>query len=266
MKIVMIILMLTAPALASPLRRPAREHLERGTARYKSGDYAGAITELELGRQLDPQPVFHYTLGQAYRKLGDCKSAVDHYTAFLESHPPEVDAAAVRKNIARCTPEPEKPIAQPLGVASEPAPVPPPPDPITTPPAGTIVAPDFDARPSDQPARDDQPRHWYRDIAGGALAAGGLGGIAFGATYFLRGEHDIVAANAATTIAHRQELSTVAHHERVLGTIGAVAGGALLVGAAVRYVLVGRDHRPPDHVVSVAVDRDGAYAVWSGSF
>src|SRR5262245_34830786 len=80
----------------------AREHLRRGLELFDQRRFPAAIEELEQGYQIDPDPVFLYSLGQAHRMAGDCERAVRSYGSFLETSPPEVQANAARENIERC--------------------------------------------------------------------------------------------------------------------------------------------------------------------
>jgi tetratricopeptide (TPR) repeat protein len=263
MRFVAIILVLAASAAHAdrsrdPMKRAAREHFDRGRTLYQGGDYAEAVGELELGRKLDPHPDFQYALGQAYRKLGDCKRAVEHYVAFLETDPPQSEAALVKKKIARCPTETEpKPAVTPVEAPTElTPPAPAPPTALTEEPRVPIAI-----------TRSERPAPaWYTDAPGGVLAGAGLGGLAVGVTYLVLADRDIAAANAAKPIARLHELAASGHHERTIGVIGMVAGGALAVAAAVRYYMVARDRRSPKHSMSVAADRTGVFAVWTGQF
>jgi tetratricopeptide (TPR) repeat protein len=256
MRLAAIIVVLVASAAhADPapdrMKREAREHFDRATTLYESGDFAGAIGELELGRHIEPHPHFQYALGQAYRKLGDCKHAVQYYRAFLATLPSESWAAKVQTNITRCEAEAD---ATPRPSVTPPTP------PIAAPPAAT----------DDPPiAIERSERHasaWYKDVPGGVLASAGLGGLAVGVTYLALANRDISAANTAKPISRFHELAAAGQRERTVGTVFTIAGGALAVGATVRYFLVARDRKPPDHVVSIAVDQTGAFAVWTGKF
>jgi len=233
------------------MKPEAREHLEHGLALYKAGEYAVAIDELELGRQIDPHPDFDYALGQAYRSLGDCKHAVPHYMAFLDTLPPDLEAEKVRK---RC-PVPAEPVT-------------PPSEPVTLPTTPSLLQPRTVVPPRLPfvTSRVEGPvPAWYTDVPGGVVASAGFGGLVIGGTYLVLADRDIAAANRATSIAQLQQLAASAHHERMIGAGFTIAGGALAVAAATRYFLVAH-RRPPDHIVSVALDRSGAFAVWTGEF
>lgn len=242
MRYVLVLAVLAGVAQAdpAPMSAEARAHFDRGTAYYETGDFAAAITELEAGRQLDPNPDFLYALGQAYRKQGDCTHAVESYLAFLATHPPDAEATRARENIKRCSPEPAEPVAAP------------PPPPIV-----------HRAEPPPVVHREpDERAPFYTDVPGGVLAAGGLLGLGAGVTYFVLGERDARAANSAPTLARLQQLADSSDRDRTIGTVCTIAGGALAVGAVVRYVMVGRRASG----VAVVPHASGASVVWSGRF
>ncbi len=240
--VAVVIVVLAGVAHADPMSPEARAHLERGTAAYQAGDYALAISELEAGVAIDADPAFLYALGQAYRKNGDCAHAVERYLAFLATHPPEADAAHARANITACpTPKHEEPVAPPA------PPSPPPPPPVVV--------------HRDPPRPPPERAPFYRDVPGDLLAGGGLVGLGAGVTYFVLGERDASAANSAPTLAKLQQLSAASDRERTIGTFATIAGGALAVGAVVRYVMVAREPAVSLHVTSTS-----ASAVWSGRF
>ena len=82
------------PAAASSLKPAALVHLQAGMKLYEEEHYVEAIAELRAGLAIDPQPDILYALGQAERKRGDCKRAVEYYQSCL---------ALVKDPAAPCT-------------------------------------------------------------------------------------------------------------------------------------------------------------------
>jgi len=269
--VVLAIALAASAAAADPrtMTHDAQVHYDKGNARYKVGDFSGAIDEFEAGRAIDAHPDFEYALGQVYRKLGDCKRAIKKYNAFLDTHPSDDEAEHVRRNIERCKVEAKdtKPDAEDdETAASSVKPAEPPAHDDATPPArhrrvtrvGSVADP---FAPTATPVHD-APSRWYTDVPGGVLAGAGVAGLAVGVAYVVLADRDLSAANTASSVSRLQELSDKGHHERTIGTISVLAGSALAVGAIVRYALVARDN---DHL-SVAVDPKGAYVSWTGRF
>jgi hypothetical protein len=232
----------TASAAADvvPTER-ARLHFDRGSKAYSDGDYALAISELELGRQLDSNPDFLYALAQAHRRSGDCSSAVALYVAFIATQPPDEEAAHARANIDRCA----TPTTPPPG-DTEPA--------LTMLPVPSLLR----THPS------PPPEPWYADPPTDILASGGIVALGVGVTYLGFGERDARAANGTSSLASLQQHAVSANRERTIATIGFVGAAAFAVGAVVREVVVRRGHRSP--AISLDVRRDLLVADWQVRF
>jgi hypothetical protein len=106
--LLVLLLVLGAPALARaapaprPMKPAARTHYERGLELYQTEHYAEAAHEFASGYELDPWPEFLYALGQSYRKLGNCKKALDYYEAIMATGPTPIRATVVKTQIQRC--------------------------------------------------------------------------------------------------------------------------------------------------------------------
>jgi hypothetical protein len=214
------------PGTPRPMSEAARHYFDRGAADYEAGAYAEAIEAFERGQHLDAHPDFLYGLAQAYRKQGDCARAISLYQAFLATRPPDEEADRARANLERC----------PL----VPSPAPPPPPPVESP-------------------RD-------LDLAGAALAGGGLIGVGVGTTYLVLADRNVSRANSATLLAEREKLAATGSRERWIGAVCIAGGGALVVGAAVRYVLRRRAGHASNRTISVAPAPAALAVTWGGAF
>jgi hypothetical protein len=97
----------------------ALDHLDRGVAAYRQGDYDTAHRELGLAQELAPdKPNPYRWLALTEIKQGNCKDALVHIEAFL-SHAPVGDARAPELIAAR------QQCLQPAHDASPPPPPPP---------------------------------------------------------------------------------------------------------------------------------------------
>lgn len=98
-----------ADALAKPTNPIAHEHLKHGNRYYRQREFEKAIEEYKLGAAREAAPVFHYNLGQCFRKLHRYREALWHYEIFLRHGEPtgEVEAA-VQTFIAEMKRELEK--------------------------------------------------------------------------------------------------------------------------------------------------------------
>src|SRR5262245_21061361 len=79
-----------------PFKPAAQKRLETGMKLYKERKYDEAIKQLREGYAMQGSPVFLYALGQAERMRGNCREALIHYQAFLDSHPLPSQAKAAQ--------------------------------------------------------------------------------------------------------------------------------------------------------------------------
>jgi tetratricopeptide (TPR) repeat protein len=78
----------------------AQTHAARARNLYEAGDYAGAISEMEAERRLNPDPNILYNIGQAYRKWGMREQAIIAYRQFLGAVPQADNRPQVERLIA----------------------------------------------------------------------------------------------------------------------------------------------------------------------
>ena len=124
-----------APAPAGPAETRALDHLDRGVAAYRAGDYVRARSELTAASALAPdRPNPYRWLALAEAALGDCDDALVHVESFLSRVPagdPRVpEMTGLRE---RCRnpgpPRPPGPPAEPVPAPAAGPPAPPPPAP-----------------------------------------------------------------------------------------------------------------------------------------
>ena len=128
----------------------ARDHFDRATEAFDRGDYDLAVSELQAGYALQPDPAALYAWGQAERMRGNCPRAIELYNVFLASDPPEAAAAKTRSHIELCEAQLRSEAnandanandASPNDASAKDDPVPPPPRVITdAPPPAAPVA------------------------------------------------------------------------------------------------------------------------------
>ena len=73
--IVSLALAFASTAHADPAER-AKSKYQQGRAHYDRGDYAKAIEAWHEAYRLSEKPMLLFNLGQAYRLLGDCATAM----------------------------------------------------------------------------------------------------------------------------------------------------------------------------------------------
>jgi tetratricopeptide (TPR) repeat protein len=246
-----------APAGAAPrahLKPEARVHLERGLKLYDRQRYDDAILELRAGLAIDPQPDLLYALGQAERRRGNCKRAVEYYQSCLALVKDPASVAALRVQIERCRVEQDEdpriarpseptapPAATPTTTATSPTPREPAPAsaPADTTPKESAALPESDdddsAAPPVAAMVRARPHPWYRDSVGWTLTAGGLAAIAAGGALV-----GVARARLDTANDSYQNYAD-ARTAPALWTGGIVAlsvGGAVLAGGIIRLAVV----------------------------
>ena len=223
-----------APPVASEAHQQALQQLEKGQKLYKRGDYEGAERELLIGQQLEPMPVFNYTLGQLERLFGRCNRAIEYYAEFVKVAPPSQKAYA-QMQINRCQELLAKeghPYQSPdLHGDGAARPAETPADPSVKPAEVAPLPPAF-------PFAPHTPRPWSKDALGLALVGGGAAFLAAGAALTALGN----PSDARSTYQHLQD----ARDQRWMSPTGIAllsVGGALVVGGSIRLVLVDRAER-----------------------
>jgi hypothetical protein len=145
-------LALTARAEAqtgSP-RELAKAHFASGEAKYKAGDYEGAIADFMAADALVPSPILAFNIALCHEKLGRLEDAIRLYNDYMGRRPDAPNRAAVESKIAELQrqieakkappppPEPEQPTPPvdegEIGRVLDEADPTPPPEPEATPP------------------------------------------------------------------------------------------------------------------------------------
>jgi tetratricopeptide (TPR) repeat protein len=216
-----VIAFLLALALAAP-----NEAAVRAEQHFEAKEYEQAIEALREAYATEPDPAFVFAEGSALQELGRYDEAIEVYERFLALAPPKEQAQKAFDRIQICRAALDE---------SEPAPEPAPPP--------RVVEPEPEPRPSQPIDRDEPTLPWHRDVAGGVLLGVGLataatGGALLGVGAGRRSD----ALDASTESGFRSDLRGTTALQGT-GVALLVTGGALLVGAIVRYTIVRRRSR-----------------------
>jgi tetratricopeptide (TPR) repeat protein len=224
---------------------PRAEKIEKEAIElYGRGEYAEAAKAFEAAYALAQRPALIYAWAQAERFAGQCDKALDLYDRFLATGPNENDTNAARYAREIC--------ARKLGRDGPQAD---PPDPSQGDPSDDAGA--QSAAPSlrpEPPRAVDEPRPWYRDGWGYALAGIGLASLATAPIAFRVADDHLDEARAADR--HDEFERGIDSHRRwrQIGTTTAIVGGVALAGALARFLWAGAEaSEEPDGVAQLDV-------------
>ncbi len=130
----LLVLLLAAVALpaaaAPPASDPARDHYERGLAKYNLAEFDDAIVEFKQSYELSKAPRLLFNIAQAYRLKKDFESALYFYNTYLRAdpNPPNLDDVNTKiDEMKHAIDEQHRAAATPPPVTTPPPPSPPPP-------------------------------------------------------------------------------------------------------------------------------------------
>lgn len=240
----------SAPALAD--EATAKQHVDEATKLYNVQKYDKAAEEFQAAYLLDPQPDYLYASAQAQRLAGDCANAVQSYRAYLRTEPPADKRDKAEKNLERCALEQQALQAK------------------ITMPRREIDGQSADREvPTSLPGAAQPPAYSPRRsfLAGHILVGAGVAAIGGGAYFYRKGHRAIESHNDAPTYdefaASRAGLDD-ARHQQTIGLSALAAGGGLVLGGVLYYVLHAR--APVETTVSAQVKSDGTMVFLGRSF
>jgi hypothetical protein len=211
---------------------------------------------------------FLYAMGQVERLRGNCRTALVHYQAFLDTSPAADQVNAAKVQMDRCEAElkPAAAAEPPKDAAVVATTEPPPAKPADVPPAQPVEpkpAPVTTAEPvvTAPPAVKAEAKPWYTDTLGDVLLASGVAVAAGGAVFFGMGYS---SAQNSTTSLDAWDSAQGQTWMQPAGVAMMGAGGALVVGAIVRYATRGGGESATG--VTFAPSQGGGQLVLSGRF
>ncbi|MBK7861371.1 MAG: tetratricopeptide repeat protein [Archangiaceae bacterium] len=87
-------------ALADDGTAAAKAAAKEARVAFDAGDFERALVKYEEAFRARPVPALQFNLGQCHRQLGHLERALYFFRRFLESQPPEEQAAQVRPLVA----------------------------------------------------------------------------------------------------------------------------------------------------------------------
>ncbi len=214
-------------------------------AHFAKAEMGAALADLAEAYHLDPRPDLLYAMAQIEIELGDCGGAIAHYKAYLATNPSQKARDAAEKSKAACEVK--------LGIT---------PDTTTTTTEPKAIPPTHVEAirpvPPPEPATTTVRRPFYKDGLGDGLAAGAIVVGAAGGFLYLKARGDIDDSETAATLQAHDDLVSKAHDLRLYAVIAGSVGGALAIGAIVRWTTHGGGTETRERVeVAVGPSPDG---------
>src|SRR5256885_14666757 len=88
------------PARPAAAADPARDHYERGLAKYNLAEFDAAIAEFKQSYELSKAPRLLFNIAQAYRLKKEYESALYFYSTYLRAEPNPPNLTDVEDRIA----------------------------------------------------------------------------------------------------------------------------------------------------------------------
>jgi len=208
----------SSTATTPPPADEAREHYERGLAKYNLAEFDAAIVEFKQSYELSKAPRLLFNIAQAYRLKKDYESALYFYNTYLRAdpNPPNLDDVDAKiDEMKRAIDEQHK------SAAAEPA------KPTTPPPA----PPPVDRRPSKRALEIGGGTVAVLGVAACAVGAGMLGLSASDASKL----HRVATAGMPWTPAD-QAIYNEGDHAQLAGIVLLSAGGALVIAGGITLI------------------------------
>lgn len=227
------------PAYATPKDPEAKSLFEIGSDHFEAKEYKQAAQFLGDSWRREKDLATLFAWAQAERLSGNCKEAARLYKLFLESNPPPAAEAAAKEGIVQCV--------EVLAVESQTAP-----EPVPA-PAPVQPDPSPSTEPTDRDTNSTPSRPWYKDPLGASLVGVGAAGAAAGAGLLIASQ--VTLPQDATNYQEHNDQYDLSQRLKLAGAITLGVGGAILLGGAIRWALLGSRQRRNANVSVAFSDR-----------
>ena len=221
----------TAQAQPATPVETARAYTDLGLAAERAGDYDAALRFYDAAYELVPHPLLLFDMGQAHRLAGRAEEALGFYQRYLDAEPQEPQRDVARAHVARLEAQ--------LAAARRRAPT-------VAVDRGDRVDPDAEADDAEAtadeqalegPSRAAGPAPGRRQrVVGASLVAVGVASLAAGAYLELRA-HSLAAELSRPGATYDPATFAAGEAAERHGALALAAGGALVIGGTVVYLL-----------------------------
>jgi hypothetical protein len=186
----------------APMKIEAEKHFNLALKRYQEENYRGAADSLAKAHGIEPRKDILFAWAQAERLAGDCVKATVLYHRLRKEELPDQDRLGVLEGLERC---------------------------------GAFEEAEKAQEEADRKASEGSP--WYSDWLGDTLLVSGIVGLGVGSSYWLISSSERDDAAAAFSYESHVVLEDNARKHRFISIAAFTAGGALITGAIVRYIM-----------------------------
>ncbi len=244
-------LCLPASAAAAPtgLQDPdAIAHADAAAEAARAEDYASAIRHLKAAYAIEQEPLLLYAWAQAERLSGNYRASISLYEAFLEQHPEGESANKARVNLLDARSKVRQDAED------------------VTPPESIPGDGDQDGDET-PPAGDDEKASPVKGekLAPILLGVGAVVTITGGVLMGIGRSRHSGAGSQPTEQAYFSELD-VSRNVYYAGAATLGAGGLIMIGGAIRYIIVAKRGKTPKSTASAVVTPRGFGLSFSGRF
>ena len=227
-----------------PMREAAQTHFQSGLRFFESGQYDAALVEFEAAYRLSAEPDLLHNISWTHEKAGRIKEAIDYAVRYQAAVQTVEDQERGRKRVEflkqrySATPVSSEPAAVANSTASTPAPIATAPAPM---PQTAVPVPQTTESRAKVP-----PLALGLVVGGGAMTLAGIGCLAGAwATGQQVGNADLAFGEASSLLDRGRALNAT-------GIALTVVGGAVVVGGAMTWAVLGRRTTSPAQVALAA--------------
>jgi tetratricopeptide (TPR) repeat protein len=253
----------------------AKRHANACVKAFDLAEYDRAIKECKAAYEIFPAPLLLFSIGQAYRKLGDHGKALAFYRTYLAKAPNGSQRKVAEEHVVQLTT---------LIESAERTRNAPPPDSVmpsessTTDRAPSMAErapshvigshPTSSAQPARATIQSTKTERWYRRplaVAGFALLGVGFTTVAASGGILAAANASTSEANRALTLEEKRSLEDKASSLRIGGYAALGIAGVVLVGGATMVGVIANSRRDPPVHLSLVFDPSYAFVSVRGA-
>jgi len=245
--LVALVLAAALVSFAAAANEESEAAFQRGVARYEAGDHDEAAAAFQHAYQLDPKPIYLFSLAQSEVGRDRCLQANEIFRRYLKTDPPEANQHAAESRIRFCEerlaaappPEPVTSATPAESSATPSATAPPTAAPSTAAPSAAAAP---TTKPTAPPQQVDAPASWWTDPLAMGLMAAGLAATGVGTGVIVWGQGSTADARDQAFADYQTHDNALedGNDRRIAGGVIVGVGAAMVIGGVIRAIVVGQ--------------------------